>query len=103
MSAWWERRSSRRNDIALSTKTHSSTRADALADLDTSLRELGTDHVDIWYLHAKSRPEEVTDNLIDAQQTAKKAGKIRFAGVSTHSNQATLIPFWRATRRSTWS
>lgn len=83
----------KRNQVTLSTKTHSGSREDALRDLDTSLKELGTDHVDIWYLHAKSSPEEVTDELIDAQQTAKRAGKIRFAGVSTHSNQTTLIPF----------
>jgi uncharacterized protein len=83
----------KRNSITLSSKTHAATGADALKDLDTSLRELGTDHLDIWYLHAKSRPEEVTDDLIEAQQTAKKAGKIRFAGVSTHSGQPTLIPF----------
>jgi uncharacterized protein len=83
----------KRKDITLSTKSHSATKAEALADLDTSLKELRTDHVDIWYLHGKSRPEEITDDLIDAQQTAKQAGKIRFAGVSTHSNQATLIPF----------
>ena len=83
----------KRNRVVLSTKSHSATRADALNDLDTSLKELGTDHVDIWYLHGKSRPEDITDDLIDAQQTAKKAGKIRFAGVSTHSGQATLIPY----------
>jgi len=29
----------------------------------------------------------VTGDLIEAQQTAKKAGKIRFAGVSTHNGQ----------------
>jgi predicted aldo/keto reductase-like oxidoreductase len=83
----------KRNRITLSTKTHAGSGADALKDLDTSLKELGTDHVDVWYLHAKTRPEEVTDELIDAQQTAKKAGKIRFAGVSTHSGQPALIPF----------
>ena len=83
----------KRKDITLSTKTHAGTRADALKDLDTSLKELGTDHVDIWYLHAKSSPAEVTDELTDAQQTAKKAGKIRFAGVSTHSGQPALIPY----------
>src|SRR5579863_6629881 len=44
----------KRKDITLSTKMHSATRLEALADLDTSLRELGTDHVDIWYLHGKS-------------------------------------------------
>jgi predicted aldo/keto reductase-like oxidoreductase len=83
----------KRKDIVLSTKTQARTKADALAHIDTSLKELGTDYVDIWYLHARTRPEDITDDLIDAQQTAKKAGKIRFAGVSTHSGQPTLIPF----------
>ncbi|HVN03407.1 MAG TPA: aldo/keto reductase [Bryobacteraceae bacterium] len=82
----------RRQHITLSSKTPSKTKETALADLDTSLRELGTDHLDIWYLHAKTKPSDVTDELIDAQQTAKQAGKIRFAGVSTHSGQVELIP-----------
>jgi predicted aldo/keto reductase-like oxidoreductase len=83
----------KRNSITLSSKTHSATRQEALNDLDTSLKELGTDHLDIWYLHSKTKPEEVTDDLIDAQQTAKKAGKIRFAGVSTHAGQPVLVPW----------
>lgn len=83
----------KRNDVTLSTKSHAGTKEEALRDLDTSLRELGTDHVDIWYLHAKSSPSEVKDELIEAQQIAKKAGKIRFAGVSTHSGQKELIPW----------
>ena len=82
----------KRQNIALSSKTPATNKEGALSDLDTSLRELGTDHLDIWYLHAKTKPADVTDELIDAQQTAKKAGKIRFAGVSTHSGQAELIP-----------
>jgi hypothetical protein len=83
----------KRNNITLSSKTHSATGKEALSDLDTSLKELGVDHLDIWYLHAKAAPAEVTDDLIEAQQTAKKAGKIRFAGVSTHQGHLTLIPF----------
>jgi uncharacterized protein len=83
----------KRKDIVLSTKTQARTKAEALAHIDTSLKELGTDFVDIWYLHARTRPEDITDELIDAQQTAKQAGKIRFAGVSTHSGQPTLLPF----------
>jgi aryl-alcohol dehydrogenase-like predicted oxidoreductase len=82
----------RRQSITLSSKSGAQTKDAALADLDTSLRELGTDHLDIWYLHAKTKPADVTDELIDAQQTARKAGKIRFAGVSTHSGQKDLIP-----------
>jgi len=83
----------KRNQITLSSKTQAGTREQALADLDTSLKELGTDHLDIWYLHAKQAPGDVTDDLIDAQQTAKKAGKIRFAGVSTHGGQPELMPW----------
>jgi len=83
----------KRKDIVLSTKTAARSKADALAHIDTSLKELGTDYVDIWYLHARSAPADITDDLIEAQQTAKKAGKIRFAGVSTHSGQRELMPF----------
>ena len=79
--------------MVLSTKTGARTKEEALAHIDTSLKELGTDYVDIWYLHGEgSARRTVTDELIEAQQIAKKAGKIRFAGVSTHSGQKELIP-----------
>jgi predicted aldo/keto reductase-like oxidoreductase len=83
----------KRKDIVLSSKTAARTREDALQHIDKSLQELGTDYLDIWYLHGKGASRDVTDDLIDAQQTAKKAGKIRFAGVSTHSGQPELMPF----------
>ena len=83
----------KRKDLVLSTKTEGRTKEEALEQLDTSLKELGTDFVDIWYLHAKTKPEDVTEGLLEAQQIAKKAGKIRFAGVSTHSGQKELIPY----------
>jgi len=82
----------RRKQVCLSTKTGAPDKAGALAHLDTSLKELGTDYVDVWYLHGKGKPEQLTDDLLDAQQTAKKAGKIRFAGVSLHSGHAEVIP-----------
>ena len=83
----------KRKDIVLSSKTGARTRQDALQHIDKSLQELGTDYLDIWYLHGKESSRDITDDLIDAQQTAKKAGKIRFAGVSTHSGQPELMPF----------
>lgn len=82
----------KRNAVTLSTKTQARTKEEALQHLDTSLSELGTDHVDIWYLHGKSKPEDLTDELMEAQQIAKKAGKARFAGVSTHAGHAELFP-----------
>jgi predicted aldo/keto reductase-like oxidoreductase len=76
---------SKRKDLILSTKTMTRTKEAALRDIDTSLKELGTDYVDIWQLHMKSRPEDLTDGLLEAQQIAKQAGKVRFLGVSTHT------------------
>ena len=82
----------KRNNLVLSTKTQARTKDEALKHIDTSLTELGTDHVDIWYLHGKSKPEELSDELLEAQQIAKKAGKTRFVGVSTHAGQPELFP-----------
>ena len=82
---------SRRKNLVLATKSGGKTKADALAHLDTSLQTIGTDFVDIWYLHAKSKAEHISDELLEAQLEAKKAGKIRFAGVSTHSGQDEVI------------
>jgi aryl-alcohol dehydrogenase-like predicted oxidoreductase len=82
----------KRKDIVLSTKSISRDKLGALADLDTSLRELGTDYVDIWYLHLKNTPADVTDDLLEAQRIAKEQGKIRFSGVSTHEGYRELVP-----------
>ena len=82
----------KRNSLTLSTKTGAKTKEEALKHIDTSLSELGTDHVDIWYLHGKAKPEDLMDELLEAQQIAKKAGKTRFVGVSTHGGQPELIP-----------
>jgi predicted aldo/keto reductase-like oxidoreductase len=83
---------SKRKDLIISTKTGAGTKEEALNHLSTSLKELGTDYVDIWHLHARSKPEQLTDQLMEAQQIAKKEGKVRFVGVSTHGGQPELIP-----------
>jgi predicted aldo/keto reductase-like oxidoreductase len=82
---------SKRNSLFIATKTGAGTKQEALDHLDKSLSELGTDHVDVWHLHAKSKAEQLTDELIEAQQMARKQGKIRFAGVSTHNGHAEVI------------
>jgi predicted aldo/keto reductase-like oxidoreductase len=84
---------SRRKQVILSTKTRAVTKQEALNDLDTSLKELGTDYLDIWYLHQRNDPADVKDELLEVQRAAKQAGKIRFAGVSTHFNMDQMLPF----------
>lgn len=83
---------SKRKDVILCTKSGARDKAGLLEHLETSLAELGTDYIDIWHLHGKSRAEQITDDHIEVIETAKKQGKIRFAGVSTHSGQTTLLP-----------
>jgi aryl-alcohol dehydrogenase-like predicted oxidoreductase len=74
----------KRKDIVLSTKVDAEDKEGALKELEMSLKELGTDHLDIWYLHGKDKPEAMKDELIEAQEIARQQGKVRFIGVSTH-------------------
>jgi uncharacterized protein len=75
----------KRKNIVLSTKQDTRDKAGAEKELETSLKELNTDYLDIWHLHAKDTPEAISDELLEVQRAAKKAGKIRFMAVSTHA------------------
>jgi predicted aldo/keto reductase-like oxidoreductase len=86
---------SKRKQVVLSTKTEARDKAGQLSELDTSLRELNTDYVDIWYLHGKNSPADIHDDMIEALELAKQQGKARFVGISTHSGQQQLLP-WMA-------
>ncbi len=59
---------------------------------DISLQRLGLDYVDILYLHNLSKRDNVLkpENL-EVMEKAKKSGKARFIGVSTHSNEPEVI------------
>jgi predicted aldo/keto reductase-like oxidoreductase len=72
--------------------TEGATTEEFLKRLDLSLKRLGLDHVDILHLHGVSRKESVMfEPALKAFDKAKKDGKIRFAGVSTHSNEPEVI------------
>jgi uncharacterized protein len=81
----------KRDKIVLATKARMPTKAEVLEELDTSLSELGTDYVDIWFIHNKNTPEEAKDELFEAQEIALKAGKIRFRGLSYHFNMPQML------------
>ena len=81
----------KRKSVVIATKTLARTKNEALKDLDLSLRELGSDYIDIWYLQARNTPADLADGLFEAQRLAKQQGKIRFAGVSAHLAMNTMI------------
>lgn len=75
-----------RKDIILATKSKAGDRKTLLEDLETSLRNLKTDHVDILQLHNPADlpdpddPESAYAGLLEARQK----GLIRFLGVTNH-------------------
>jgi aryl-alcohol dehydrogenase-like predicted oxidoreductase len=75
----------KRKEVFLSSKCDQKTGAGILAELDTSLKELNTDYLDVWLLHGLGNPAQISDDLVDAQRKAKQQGKVRFIGVSTHT------------------
>jgi D-threo-aldose 1-dehydrogenase len=56
---------------------------DAQTNLETSLRELGTDYVDFFLLHEYAVSENSPDELVAFLADTVKAGKIRYFGLGT--------------------
>ena len=60
--------------------------------LDGSLRDLEVDHVDAYYVMASNNPRIVaSDEMSAAFEQVKKAGKVRFIGLSTHQNAQRVL------------
>ncbi len=55
-----------------------------LDDMDASLRELGLEAIDIYFIHGLRLPfyERCRERFLPALQAARQAGKIRFLGVT---------------------
>ena len=82
----------RRNGFFLATKTEKRTKAEALAELENSLRLLGTDHVDLWQMHRLvDEPDWMTameeGGALEAFVEARRRGLVRFLGVTGHGLQ----------------
>jgi len=64
------------------------TTAKLLQSLDEGLKEAGLEYVDLWRVTCHEKGGNHTDaeleNLVKALESARKAGKCRFTGVSTH-------------------
>jgi aryl-alcohol dehydrogenase-like predicted oxidoreductase/ferredoxin len=76
----------RRSEFFIATKTMAKDPAAFWKDLDTSLRTLKTNCIDVYQFHNPSvipRPEDGS-GLYEAMQMAQHQGKIRFIGVSNH-------------------
>ena len=78
-----------RKDVFLTTKTLKRTAKEVEQELETSLRLLKTDHVDLWQMHSIEHQGDIDRILapggaMEAFEAAKKAGKCRFIGFTGH-------------------
>lgn len=73
-----------RGDIYLASKTAAETVEDFWNDLETSLKELRTDYLDLYQHHNISFCPKSGDDLAKAMMEAKEEGLIRHIGITTH-------------------
>ena len=58
--------------------------------VDESLRRLGTDRIDVLFLHSPSHPDRIRDDVWDGLAALRRAGKVRFVGLSCGFIEHTL-------------
>jgi aryl-alcohol dehydrogenase-like predicted oxidoreductase len=52
-------------------------------NLETSLKRMKTDYVDLWQLHNPTAAEVEAGGLVETMQEAKRSGKVRHIGISS--------------------
>ncbi|MBJ6638022.1 aldo/keto reductase [Streptomyces sp. DHE7-1] len=92
-----------RRDLVISTKAGSvpdperrvdGSRGHLLAALDASLARLGTDHVDLWQIHAFD-PGTPLEETLHALDLAVSSGRARYVGVADFCG-------WQLAKAATW-
>lgn len=79
-----------RDHIFLTTKTGKTTAKEARAELEQSLRQMRTDYLDLWQIHAIASEQDVDNRLangvLDEFLKAREEGKVRYLGFTGHSS-----------------
>ena len=84
----------KRDEVVIATKagitfvdgirTVNTSRGALLSELDSSLKRLGTDYVDLWQVHTWDENTPLDDTLA-ALETAYQSGRARYVGISNYS------------------
>ena len=82
-----------REAVYIASKSPNSASLDTLpkvrGDVEQTLRELGTDYIDLFYLHWPPDDKEVMRRVLDEYQQLKKEGKIKAIGASIRGPSVT--------------
>jgi predicted aldo/keto reductase-like oxidoreductase len=78
----------RRKDTFIATKIKLSSEAEMMESVQTSLRKLQTDVIDVIQLHGlNTKGKVLNEEAMNALDKMRKKGMVRFLGFSTHDNQ----------------
>jgi len=85
----------RRKDVFLTSKSHSRDKRGALEHLAETLRNMKTDHLDLWQVHDVRTEDDIEEifgkgGAIEAFYQAKEKGLTRFIGVTGHHDPLIL-------------
>ncbi len=82
-----------RHKVVIQTKNGAKDYKSASVSITRSLQELKTEYVDVLLLHGISTPDDLVSRVgaLDAYREAKKAGKVRAIGCSTHVHTGTVM------------
>ncbi len=85
----------RRREVFLTSKSHARDKAGALAHLRETLKNIKTDHLDLWQVHDVRTELDIAEifgkgGAIEAFREAKEKGMTRFIGVTGHHNPSAL-------------
>jgi predicted aldo/keto reductase-like oxidoreductase len=85
----------RRGEVFLTSKSHDRRKAGALAHLTQTLRNMQTDHLDLWQVHDVRTDADIKEifapgGAIEAFVEAKEKGLVRFIGVTGHHDPAVI-------------
>ena len=79
-------RACNRDNFVIATKTTAGDSKESISrirqDLETSLRVIGTDFIDVFLLHQPPAEAELIDEVMDEMQALKDEGKVRAIGAS---------------------
>jgi aryl-alcohol dehydrogenase-like predicted oxidoreductase len=99
----------RRDNVFLATKVHGTMGDDPnqfgnsrrwiVAEVESSLRRLGTDWIDLYQIH-RPEPDTDIDDTLGALTDLVRAGKVRYIGSSTFPPSAIVEAQWVAERRA---
>ena len=91
IGAFFERYPEQRGKIFLVTKSTARSGSAMTRDLETSLKRMNTDVIDLFFVHSVKDPDTMDNAMRDWAANQKAEGRIRLFGFSTHSNMEACL------------